>query len=52
MSWCWRGYFLATAKGRREPKKLKLFRDWLADEVPASVEGYVHQNMGDATGLR
>ncbi|WP_297105906.1 LysR substrate-binding domain-containing protein [uncultured Devosia sp.] len=39
-----RGYFLATAKGRREPKKLKLFRDWLAHEVPASVLGYVHQN--------
>ncbi|MHA6299827.1 LysR substrate-binding domain-containing protein [Devosia sp. CAU 1758] len=45
-----RGYFLATAKGRREPKKLKLFRDWLADEVPASAEGYVHQNMGNAAG--
>lgn len=40
-----RGYFLATAKGRRQPKKLKLFRDWLADEVPASVLGYVHQNL-------
>lgn len=40
-----RGYFLATAKGRREPKKLRLFRDWLAEEVPASVEGYVHQNV-------
>lgn len=41
-----RGYFLATAKGRREPKKLGFFRDWLAEEVPASVRGYVHQNMG------
>jgi len=40
-----RGYFLATAKGRREPNKLKLFRDWLAGEVPASVLGYVHQNQ-------
>lgn len=47
-----RGYFLATAKGRREPKKLKLFRDWLAEEVPASVQGYVHQNMGNAAGVR
>lgn len=46
-----RGYFLATAKGRREPKKLKLFRDWLAEEVPASIKGYVHQNMGNAAGL-
>ncbi|MCP8883287.1 LysR substrate-binding domain-containing protein [Devosia sp. XJ19-1] len=47
-----RGYFLATAKGRREPKKLRLFRDWLAEEVPASVQGYVHQNMGNAAGVR
>jgi DNA-binding transcriptional LysR family regulator len=40
-----RGYFLATAKGRREPRKLKLFREWLAQEVPASARGYVHQNQ-------
>lgn len=39
-----RGYFLATAKGRREPRKLRLFRDWLSNEVPASTRGYVHQN--------
>lgn len=38
-----RGYFLATAKGRREPRKLQLFRDWLTQEVPASARGYVHQ---------
>ncbi|SMQ85622.1 transcriptional regulator, LysR family [Devosia lucknowensis] len=38
-----RGYFLATAKGRREPGKLRLFREWLAAEVPDSVLGYVHQ---------
>ncbi|RYE59886.1 MAG: LysR family transcriptional regulator, partial [Hyphomicrobiales bacterium] len=37
------GYYLATAKGRRESKKLKLFRDWLAEEVPASVGGYLSQ---------
>ena len=37
------GYFLATARGRREPRKLALFRDWLAEEVPASRRGYVHQ---------
>lgn len=37
------GYFLATARGRREPNKLKLFREFLAREVPASVEGYVRQ---------
>jgi len=40
-----RGYFLATAKGRRAPKKLGFFREWLAQEVPASVLGYVHQNQ-------
>jgi DNA-binding transcriptional LysR family regulator len=39
-----RGYFLATAKGRREPKKLRLFREWLTREVPASTGGYVQQN--------
>jgi len=38
-----RGYYLATAKGRRETKKLKLFRDWLAREVPASAGGYLLQ---------
>lgn len=37
------GYYLATAKGRRESKKLKLFRDWLEAEVPASVGGYLFQ---------
>ncbi len=39
------GYYLAVAKGRREPKKLMLFRQWLEQEVPASAEGYVHQVM-------
>lgn len=38
-----RGYYLAVAKGRRDSRKLKLFRDWLAAEVPASVGGYVQQ---------
>jgi LysR family glycine cleavage system transcriptional activator len=37
------GYYLATARGRRESKKLKLFRDWLAEEVPASARGYLFQ---------
>ena len=37
------GYFLATAKGRRETRKLRLFREWLAAEVPASAGGYVAQ---------
>jgi DNA-binding transcriptional LysR family regulator len=38
-----RGYFLATATGRREPKKVRLFREWLAEEVPASAAGYMNQ---------
>ena len=37
------GYYLATAKGRRGSKKLNLFRDWLAEEVPASTRGYLFQ---------
>lgn len=37
------GYWLVRADGRREPKKVKLFRDWLSTEVPASSKGYVHQ---------
>ncbi|UYN99211.1 MAG: LysR family transcriptional regulator [Devosia sp.] len=44
------GYFLATARGRREARKLTLFRQWLAEEVPASVLGYVHQNSLIAAG--
>ncbi|SFV38867.1 LysR family transcriptional regulator, regulator of gene expression of beta-lactamase [Devosia crocina] len=38
-----RGYYLATARGRRETRKLKLFRDWLAGEVPDSAQGYLNQ---------
>jgi len=37
------GYWLAVAKGRREPAKVGAFREWLAVEVPASVRGYVFQ---------
>jgi DNA-binding transcriptional LysR family regulator len=40
------GYWLATAKGRREPRKTRLFRQWLEAEVPASALGYVHQSRG------
>ena len=40
-----RGYYLAVAKGRRESKKLRLFRDWLAAEVVASARGYRFQDM-------
>lgn len=35
-----RGYFLATAAGRRESQKVRLFREWLAAEVPDSADGY------------
>ncbi len=36
-------YWLATAEGKRESKKMRAFRDWLATEVPDSALGYVHQ---------
>lgn len=38
-----RGYYLATAKGQRETRKVQKFRDWLAREVPDSVHGYLSQ---------
>ena len=40
------GYWLVTARGRRESRKLRAFREWLRLEVPASVRGYVHQSRG------
>ena len=40
------GYWLVTAKGRREPRKTRAFREWLAEEVPASAMGYVNQSRG------
>lgn len=40
------GYWLVVAKGRRESRKLRAFRTWLKDEVPASVRGYVYQSRG------
>ena len=40
------GYWLVTAKGRRESRKLRAFRAWLRREVPASVRGYVYQSRG------
>ncbi|MET3899458.1 DNA-binding transcriptional LysR family regulator [Devosia sp. UYZn731] len=42
------GYWLAVTTGRREPRKTRLFREWLAQEVPASVLGYVHQSRGSS----
>lgn len=40
------GYWLAIAKGRREPRKTRIFREWLEVEVPASARGYVYQSRG------
>lgn len=37
------GYYLATAQGRRDTRKLQLFRAWLDREVPDSIHGYVAQ---------
>jgi DNA-binding transcriptional LysR family regulator len=37
------GYWLVVAEGRRMPKKVKLFREWLRTEVPDSASGYVDQ---------
>lgn len=36
-------YWLVTAAGRRETRKMRAFREWLAEEVPDSALGYVHQ---------
>ena len=37
------GYWFIFPEGRRMPKKVRLFRDWLKAEVPDSVDGYVAQ---------
>ncbi len=37
-------YWLVSARGRRESRKVKAFRTWLEQEVPASVGGYVGQS--------
>jgi DNA-binding transcriptional LysR family regulator len=37
------GYWLIVAEGRREPRKVRLFREWMRAEVPDSVDGYVAQ---------
>ena len=44
--------YTITAKGRRAPKKLRLFREWLTTEVPASAKGYVHQNAEATRGAQ
>ncbi len=37
------GYWLVTGKGRRDSRKMRAFRAWLEQEVPASVNGYLGQ---------
>ncbi|WP_374619603.1 LysR substrate-binding domain-containing protein [Devosia sp.] len=37
------GYWFVIREGRREPRKTRLFRDWLRAEVPDSADGYVAQ---------
>ena len=37
------GYWFVTSKRKREPKRVKLFRDWLMAEVADSAGGYVEQ---------
>ncbi|HEV7277748.1 MAG TPA: LysR substrate-binding domain-containing protein [Devosiaceae bacterium] len=39
-------YWLVVAEGRREPRKTRLFREWLRVEVPDSEAGYVAQMRG------
>lgn len=36
-------YWLVVPEGRREPKKTRIFREWLRTEVPDSLDGYVPQ---------
>ena len=38
------GYWLVVADNKREPRKVKLFREWLRSEVPDSAKGYVEQS--------
>jgi len=37
------GYWFVTVAGRREPRKVRLFREWMRAEMPASRDGYVVQ---------
>ncbi len=44
-----RGYYLATARGRREPAKVRLFRQWLALEGPQSKTAPTQDNLAPLT---
>lgn len=37
------GYWLVVPEGRREPRKVRLFREWIRKEWPDSADGYVAQ---------
>jgi DNA-binding transcriptional LysR family regulator len=37
------GYWFVTSKRKREPRRVKLFRDWLLGEMADSAGGYVEQ---------
>jgi DNA-binding transcriptional LysR family regulator len=37
------GYWLVVARRRREPHKVRVFRDWLKAEIVDSAKGYVEQ---------
>jgi DNA-binding transcriptional LysR family regulator len=42
------GYWLVVARGRREPHKVRVFRDWLKAEMADSAHGYVEQQARGA----
>lgn len=42
------GYFLVVGRGKRESGKLRALRRWLAQEVPASMGGYLQQQREEA----
>lgn len=44
------GYWFVTSKRKREPGKVKLFRDWMLAEVRDSAGGYVEQARRDNSG--
>jgi DNA-binding transcriptional LysR family regulator len=43
-------YWFVTARGRREPRKTRLFREWLRREAPDSLQGYVAQLQRRGSG--
>ncbi|MBU1307843.1 MAG: LysR family transcriptional regulator [Alphaproteobacteria bacterium] len=42
------GYWLVVGRGKRDNAKLRALRAWLAQEVPASVCGYLQQQRDEA----